>query len=76
MAKGPFRNVDRSLAAARLDGLIPGDLDEDGIVGIADFLLLLGFWGDCPDPCGQACVSDIDEGRMVGFLILLGNWSL
>jgi len=57
-------------------GLIPGDLDEDGIVGIADFLLLLGFWGDYPDPCGQACVSDIDEGRMVGFLILLGNWSL
>ena len=60
-------------------GLIPGDLDEDGIVGIADFLLLLGLWGDCPEPCLPACVGDIDEDCTVGitdFLILLGNWSL
>ena len=60
-------------------GLIPGDLDEDGIVGIADFLLLLALWGDCPDPCPPACVGDIDEDCTVGitdFLILLANWSL
>jgi len=62
-----------------MGGLIPGDLDEDGIVGIADFLLLLALWGDCPDPCLPACVGDIDEDCTVGitdFLILLANWSL
>ena len=60
-------------------GQIPGDLDGDGIVGINDFLLLLGLWGDCPDPCLPACIGDIDEDCEVGitdFLILLGNWTL
>ena len=59
-------------------GLIPGDLDEDGIVGILDFLLLLSLWGDCPDPCPPSCVGDLDEDCNVGitdFLILLANWS-
>ncbi len=59
-------------------GLIPGDLDGDGIVGIADFLMLLGLWGDCPEPCPPTCVGDIDEDCTVGildFLILLANWT-
>ena len=55
---------------------IPGDLDGDGAVGIADFLLLLGAWGPCPaqpDPCP----ADLDPDSIVGItdlLILLGNW--
>ena len=59
-------------------GLTPGDLDEDGIVGISDFLLLLSLWGDCPDPCPPACVGDIDEDCTVGItdmLLLLANWT-
>jgi hypothetical protein len=54
-----------------------GDLDGDGSVGIADFLLLLGDWGPCPlvpDPCP----ADADHDGMVGvtdFLLLLRNWS-
>jgi hypothetical protein len=53
-----------------------GDLDGDGSVGIADFLLLLGAWGPCPglpDPCP----ADVDHDGMVGvtdFLLLLSHW--
>ncbi len=53
-----------------------GDLDGDGSVGITDFLIVLGFWGPCPDP-PAACPADIDDDGMVGitdFLFILGNW--
>jgi hypothetical protein len=50
----------------------PADLDNDGVVGILDFLLLLGAWG--PNPGHPA---DIDNSGAVGvndFLILLAAW--
>jgi hypothetical protein len=53
-----------------------GDLDGDGVVGITDFLLLLGAWGPCPDP-PEPCPADLDGDGAVGvtdFLILLANW--
>ena len=53
-----------------------GDLDLDGVVGIVDFLTLLGDWGPCPGP-PAACHSDLDgddEVGIVDFLALLGNW--
>ena len=51
-----------------------GDLDGDGIVGIADFLLLLAAWGTCTEEC---CLADLDFDGEVGvtdFLLLLANW--
>ena len=54
-----------------------GDLDGDGMVGIIDFLMLLGAWGPCPEPCPPSCVADLDGDCTVGivdFLLLLGNW--
>jgi hypothetical protein len=51
-----------------------GDLDGDGIVGVVDFLALLGVWGPCDDGC---CLADLDLDGAVGvvdFLILLANW--
>jgi hypothetical protein len=51
-----------------------GDIDGDGIVGIADFLALLGSWGPCGDTCGP---EDIDGDGTVGItdvLVLLANW--
>ena len=48
-----------------------GDLDADGVVGINDFLTLLGQW----DQGGVA--ADLDMDGIVGindFLLLLGNW--
>jgi hypothetical protein len=59
-------------------GEVLGDLDGDGIVGINDFLILLGAWGPCPDPCPPYCVGDLDEDCDVGindFLMLLGEWT-
>ncbi len=54
---------------------LPSDLDGDGIVGIEDFLALLGAWGSCSD-C-DTCPADLDGDCTVGILdllILLGNW--
>ena len=50
----------------------PADFDDDGAVGITDFLSLLGAWG--PNP-GHA--ADLDGDGVVGiidFLSLLGAW--
>ncbi len=57
---------------------IPGDLDCDAIVGVADLLLLLAAWGPCADcdtPLG--CPADLNDDCTVGvsdLLILLDNW--
>lgn len=51
----------------------PADTDDDGMVGIEDFLAILGNWGPCPAPCG----ADTDDSGDVGiddFLAVLGNW--
>jgi hypothetical protein len=58
--------------------VLRGDLDGDGSVGIADFLLHLGAWGPCPRACPPYCLGDIDGDCAVGivdFLLLLGNWT-
>ncbi len=55
----------------------PGDLDGDGVVGVTDFLALLGAWGACTDP-PDPCPADLDGDDNVGvtdLLNLLGNWS-
>ena len=54
---------------------IPGDLDNDGQVGVKDLLILLGSWGPC-DIC-EKCPADLNSDCVVGvddLLILLGNW--
>ena len=54
---------------------VPGDVDGDGTVGIADLLALLALWGPCDD-CND-CPADFDGDCMVGivdFLIVLANW--
>jgi len=50
---------------------VPGDLDDDGLVGFNDLVLLLAAWGS-PGP------GDFDNDCAVGFadlLILTANWS-
>jgi len=57
---------------------VPGDVDADGVVGILDFLAVLGAWGPCPAPCPTTCAADCDNDCEVGitdFLIVLGNWT-
>jgi T5SS/PEP-CTERM-associated repeat protein len=54
-----------------------GDIDGDGVVGINDFLLLLGAWGPCFGP-PLSCPEDLNGDGTVGIndlLILLAQWS-
>jgi parallel beta-helix repeat protein/predicted outer membrane repeat protein len=52
--------------------LCPADLDDDGTVGVTDFLLLLAVWGT--DPGGPPDFNgDYDVG-IADFLILLARW--
>ena len=49
------------------------DIDNDGIVGTGDLLILLAQWGPCP----PECFGDIDGDGMVGttdLLMLLAAW--
>ena len=53
-----------------------GDLTNDGFTGVEDLLVLLGAWGDCPEPC-ETCAADLNGDCAVGvpdLLILLGDW--
>ena len=54
--------------------LPPGDIDQDGVVGTADLLMLLEAWGDvCPDPCPSDITGD-DETDIEDMLALLASW--
>ena len=61
---------------ATLLTLQPADLNGDGVVDSSDLLILLAFWGPCPDP-PTACTPDLDFDGNVGasdLLILLSSW--
>ncbi len=62
-----------ALLAAQPPPPVPGDLDGDGDIDIADFLALLGLWG----PCAAPCPADLDGDGSVGItdmLAQLSNW--
>ncbi len=70
--------TDMDSAMIQLEPILAGDLDNDGTVGIIDFLELLARWGPCPDPCPPVCVGDLNGDCDVGivdFLQLLINWT-
>ncbi|MHC5022926.1 MAG: FG-GAP-like repeat-containing protein [Planctomycetota bacterium] len=72
---GPF-SVDQVITIDA-GATVPGDLDGDGIVDIADLLALLAGWGPCPSP-PPGCAADADcngEVDIVDLLTLLANWS-
>ena len=53
----------------------PADLNADGLVGIVDFLILLGSWGPCAD-CDN-CPADFNGNCFIGLpdlLELLSHW--
>ncbi len=60
----------------------PGNMDKDPIVGPFDLALVLGAWGQCPDPCTpgdpeSTCAEDSDGDCAVGpfdLAFVLGNW--
>ena len=75
MAHSDDLNATVGLLLSPIQQEIPGDLDDDGQVGVKDLLILLGSWGPC-DQCGK-CPPDLNGDCVVGvddLLILLGNW--
>lgn len=50
-----------------------GDLNGDGVVNVADMLILLGAWGDCPQPC-EADLNGDGVVNVADLLILLSEW--
>ncbi len=70
-AGGIPRDVAIDITANKV-GDCAADFDGDGLVGIIDFLDLLGRWGPCP-----LCLQDLDGDGNVGivdFLTLLSSW--
>jgi hypothetical protein len=49
----PVDVLDWEMTSIDLDvvGSLPGDLNEDGIVGLTDLLVAIDQWGPCPDGC-------------------------
>ncbi len=61
------------LESVAFDCVCPADVDDDGEVGVIDFLLVLANWGPCP----AGCPTDVDGDGEVGvidFLLVLANW--
>jgi hypothetical protein len=54
----------------------PADIDNDGAVGVLDFLELLAGWGTCPvaPACCRADVNGDNQVSVADFLLLLGAW--
>jgi len=61
-----------------------GDLNDDGVVDVADLLAVIGSWGPCPQPCPARCPADIAPLAPNGvgtcvvnvsdLLMVIGNW--
>jgi hypothetical protein len=46
-------------------------------VSINDYVILVGVWGPCPEPCPPICLGDLDGDCSVGitdYIIMVGNW--
>ncbi len=74
IASGTSPDANNNGIPDECDGL--GDLDEDGVVGVTDLLILLGNWGPCLDGAA-ACPGDINNDGNVDvtdLLLLLGHW--
>jgi hypothetical protein len=55
---------------------MPADLNCDGVVNVADLLILFDNWGDCADQCDR-CTGDLNGDFTVNvadLLILFDNW--
>ena len=72
-----------ALLAFAAGGTCPSDVNNDGTVGIQDFLMVLGAWGPCPNATVVAMAADTNDGGAMaqlwsdGRLVLLwetGIW--
>jgi len=55
----------------------PWDVNADGMVSVADLMLVIESWGACPAP-PQSCPADVDFSGQVDvadLLAVIGHWS-
>jgi hypothetical protein len=74
---GEARIVGAAVDIGADEFLLSGDIDADGVVGIADLLALLSAWGACPEQPAD-CAADLDgngEVNVEDLLELLMNWN-
>lgn len=63
-------------------GAPAGDVNEDGLVNVADLLMVLNAWGPCPQPCspgsgGASCPADVNDDCTVNvsdLLAVINEW--
>ena len=60
-----------ALLALAVGGTCPSDVNNDGTVGIVDFLQVLGDWGPCPEPKAV----DISRSVRSGVTFMVRIWS-
>ena len=68
---GPCEEDDGLLLMARESEVCSADGNGDGVVNAADLALLLGTWGQTPDPPGFDGDGDVDAFDLA---LVLGNW--
>jgi hypothetical protein len=69
----------REVAVAWLLPKTPGDINEDGVVGVPDLLQVINSWGPCPSPCIPYCPADLTSDCTVGvsdLLFAINNWTI
>jgi hypothetical protein len=57
---------------------VPGDVDGDLIVDVADLVALLAAWGPCDGDGSSDCKADLNCDGVVAvgdLIILLANWT-
>jgi hypothetical protein len=56
---------------------VPGDVNGDGVVGVADVLAIIQSWGACAQPCPPSCVGDLTGDCLVNtndLLLVIANF--
>jgi hypothetical protein len=70
------QDLDAGTTYMVLNPIVNGDLDGDGSVTTADFLILLSSFGPCPEPCPPMCPADLSGDCLVNTADLLIMLSL
>jgi hypothetical protein len=66
-------NIDDVEILTTSSGVIPGDVNCDGIVNIADILSIISTWGTCDTVCNEDIVPD-GLINVSDLLQVIGNW--
>ncbi len=72
-----YGRINAANTIAAMSSGCPADLTGDDVVDINDVFAVLGYWGDCADPCPPYCTADLTEDCTVDvddIFAVLGLW--